>query len=70
MGACVSYGVVACPEASLKYGSRTEGCTGKFGALSETMQWGSNGLVQNRECQVIVAGKRDVLCESASHTCD
>ena len=42
-------------------------------ALCETMHWDSSGLVQNRECQAIVAGKRDVLCESAnvrSPTCD
>ena len=32
-----------------------------------------SGLVQDREYQVIAAGKRDVLCESTnvrSHTCD
>ena len=30
------------------------------------MRWGPSGLVQNREWQAIVAGKRDVLCESAN----
>ena len=41
------------------------------GALCETMDWDSGGLVKDPEYQAIPVGKRDMLCESTnvrSHT--
>ena len=50
-----------------------QGRTGKSGGPVRNNGLGPSGLVQDRKYQAIVAGKRDVLCESVnirSHTCD